>query len=93
MCESGEYKNIIVLLTPQMSTEPKVTAEAVIKLAKEYKNVNIFCSFIGGERVREAVNMLKTANVLTYDYPTDCIRLLGLMKAQMAFRGMEDVKV
>lgn len=93
LCESGEYKNIIVLLTPQMSTEPKETAEAVIKLAKEYKNVNVFCSFIGGERVREAVNMLKAANVLTYDYPTDCIRLLGLMKAQMAFRGMQDVKV
>lgn len=93
LCESGEYKNIIVLLTPQMSTEPKETAEAVIKLAKEYKNVNIFCSFIGGERVREAVNMLKAANVLTYDYPTDCIRLLGLMKAQMAFKGMPEVKV
>ncbi|MBR4126024.1 MAG: acetate--CoA ligase family protein [Alphaproteobacteria bacterium] len=92
LCESGEYKNIIVLLTPQMSTEPNETAEAVIKLAKQYKNVNIFCSFIGGARVREAVNMLKAANVLTYDYPTDCVRLLGLMKAQMAFKGMKDVK-
>lgn len=93
LCESGEYKNIIVLLTPQMSTEPKETAEAVIKLAKEYKNVNIFCSFIGGARVREAVNMLKAANILAYDYPTDCVRLLGLMKAQMAFKGMKDVQV
>ncbi len=92
LCESGEYKNIIVLLTPQMSTEPNETAEAVIKLAKQYKDVNIFCSFIGGARVREAVNMLKAANVLTYDYPTDCVRLLGLMKAQMAFKGMKDVK-
>ncbi|MBR1778031.1 MAG: acetate--CoA ligase family protein [Alphaproteobacteria bacterium] len=92
LCESGEYKNIIVLLTPQMSTEPNETAEAVIKLAKQYKDVNIFCSFIGGARVREAVNMLKAADVLTYDYPTDCVRLLGLMKAQMAFKGMKDVK-
>lgn len=92
LCESGEYKNIIVLLTPQMSTEPTETAEAVVKLAKEYKNVNIFCSFIGGQRVREAVNLLKAANVLAYDYPTDCIRLLGLMKAQMAFKGMPEVK-
>ena len=93
LCESGEYKNIIVLLTPQMSTEPNETAEAVIKLAKQYKNVNIFCSFIGGARVRDAVNMLKAAKVLTYDYPTDCVRLLGLMKAQMAFKGVKDVKV
>lgn len=93
LCESGEYKNIIVLLTPQMSTEPEKTAEAIIKMAKEYKNVNIFCSFIGGARVRESVNMLKAANVLAYDYPTDCIRLLGLMKAQMAFKGMKEVSV
>ncbi len=93
LCESGEYKNIIVLLTPQMSTEPKETAEAIIKLAPQFKDINIFCSFIGGERVREAVNMLKAQNILAYDYPTDCIRLLGLMKAQMAFRGMPDVKV
>lgn len=93
LCESGEYKNIIVLLTPQMSTEPEKTAEAIIKMAKEYKNVNIFCSFIGGARVRESVNMLKAASVLAYDYPTDCIRLLGLMKAQMAFKGMKEVSV
>ncbi len=92
LCESGEYKNIIVLLTPQMSTEPKETAEAIIKLAPQYKNINIFCSFIGGSRVREGVELLKKANILTYDYPTDCVRLLGLMKAQMAFKGMKDVK-
>ena len=93
LCESGEYKNIIVLLTPQMSTEPVETAQAVIKMAEQYKNVNIYCSFIGGSRVREAVQLLKNAKVLTYDYPTDCIRLLGLMKAQMAFKGLPDVKV
>ena len=59
LCESGEYKNIIVLLTPQMSTEPVETAQAVIKMAEQYKNVNIYCSFIGGSRVREAVQLLK----------------------------------
>ncbi len=92
LCESGEYKNIIVLLTPQMSTEPKETAEAVVKLAAQYKNVNIFCSFIGGSRVREGVELLKAAKILTYDYPTDCVRLLGLMKAQMAFKGLPEVR-
>ena len=93
LCESGEYKNIIVLLTPQMSTEPKETAEAIIKLAPQFKNINIFCSFIGGSRVREGVELLKAAKILTYDYPTDCVRLLGLMKAQMAFKGLPDVAV
>ena len=93
LCESGEYKNIIVLLTPQMSTEPKETAEAIIKLAPKYPNINIFCSFIGGSRVRAGVDLLKAAKILTYDYPTDCVKLLGLMKAQMAFRDVKDVTV
>ena len=43
--------------------KPKETAEAIIKLAPEFKNVNIFCSFIGGSRVREGVELLKSAKI------------------------------
>lgn len=91
MCESGEYKNILVLLTPQMSTDATGTAQAIVKLAPQYKNVNIFCSFIGGSNVKEGREILEKNHVLNYDYPTDIVRLLGLMKAQMAFRGLPDV--
>lgn len=87
LCESGEYKNILVLLTPQRVTDATGTAEAIIKLAPQYKHVNIFCSFVGGARVAEGRALLSAAHVLNYEYPADVVRLLGLLKAQMAYRG------
>ncbi len=93
LCESGEYKNIIVLLTPQMVTDSTGTAEAIVKVSKEYNNVNIFAVFVGGVKVKEGRAILDENKVLNYEYPIDIIRLLGLLKAQMAYRGVQNVTV
>ena len=34
--ESGEYKNLFIILTPQLGTQAKETAEVIVKLYKEY---------------------------------------------------------
>ena len=91
LCESGEYKNILVLLTPQMVTDPTGTAEAIVRIAPQYKNVNVFAVFVGGVKVKEGRKILDDAHILNYEYPIDIIRLLGLLKAQMAYRGAQDV--
>ena len=93
LCESGEYKNIIVLLTPQMVTDATGTAEAIVKVSKEYNTVNVFAVFVGGVKVKEGRDILETNKVLNYEYPIDVIRLLGLLKAQMAYRGVQTVTV
>ena len=87
LCESGEFKNILVLLTPQRVTDPTGTAEAIIKLAPQFKNINIFCSFVGGAHVEAGRKLLSDAHILNYEYPADVVRLLGMLKAQMAYRG------
>ncbi len=87
LCESGQYKNIIVLLTPQRVTDSMGTAQACIKCAKEFTNVNIYCVFKGGATLIEARKELELAHVPTYEHPSDCVRLLGLLKSQMKFRG------
>jgi len=89
LCESGEYKNIIIILTPQRVTDSEGTAKAIIELSKEYDNVNMYCVFKGGKSVVEACRLLSDAHVLNYAHPSDCVRLLGLLKAQMAYRGKE----
>ncbi len=91
LCESGEYKNILVLLTPQMVTDATGTAEAIARIAPQYKNVNVFAVFVGGVKVKEGRKILDDAKILNYEYPIDVIRLLGLLKAQMAYRGVQDV--
>ncbi len=91
LCESGEYKNILVLLTPQMGTDAKGTAEAIVKLYPHFPHVNIFTAFIGGRRVQPGVDVLNANHIINFDYPTDAIILLGLLKAQMKFRGVSSV--
>ena len=82
LCESGEYKNIIVLLTPQLGTDAKGTAESIVKLYSEFPNINIFTSFIGGNRVQVGIDILKANNIINFDFPADCIGLLGLLHQQ-----------
>ncbi|MDR2902808.1 MAG: acetate--CoA ligase family protein [Lactobacillales bacterium] len=89
LCASGEYKNVLVLLTPQISTDVKGTAEAIIRVAAKYPHINIFSSFIGGTNVGVGVKMLKEAKMLAYEYPVDIVRLLGLLKEQMKYRGQK----
>ena len=82
LCESGEYKNIIVLLTPGLGTDSKGTAESIVKLYSEFPNINIFTSFIGGNRVQVGIDILKANNIINFDFPADCIGLLGLLHQQ-----------
>ena len=83
LCESGEYKNIIVLLTPQLGTDSKGTAESIVKLYSEFPNINIFTSFIGGNRVQVGIDILKAHNIINFEFPTDGIKILGLLHQQM----------
>ena len=77
--ESGEYKNLFIILTPQLGTQAKETAEVIVKLYKEYSNINIFTTFIGGNKVQPGIDVLKANNVINFDYPVDGINLLGLL--------------
>ena len=77
--KSGEYKNIFIILTPQLGTQAKETAEVIVKLYKEYPNINIFTTFIGGNKVQPGVDVLKENNIINFDYPVDGINLLGLL--------------
>lgn len=93
LCESGEYKNILVLLTPQMGTDAKGTAEAIVKLYPQFPHINIFTSFIGGKRVQSGIDILNTNHIVNFEYPTDGTTLLGLLKAQMKFKSLNTVEI
>ena len=83
LCESGEYKNILVLLTPQLGTDAKGTAESIVKLYSEFPGINIFTSFIGGNKVQPGVDILKSHHIINFDFPTDGLKLIGLLHKQL----------
>ena len=93
LCESNEYKNILVFLTPQMGTDSVGTANSIVKISSQYKNINIFTSFIGGEKVREGSNILNKNYIMNFEFPIDIIKLLGLLKKQMKYKNIEFVNI
>jgi acetyltransferase len=74
MLKDKKVNNILVLLTPQTSTEPEKTAAAIIKAAKKYPHKLIMTSFVGGEAIALARDMLEKANIPTFDFPEEAVR-------------------
>lgn len=74
MLADKKINNLLVLLTPQTTTEPEKTALAIIKAAKKYPHKLIMTSFLGGEAVAKARDMFEKANVPTFEYPEEAVR-------------------
>lgn len=74
MLADKKVNNILVLLTPQTSTEPVKTAEVIIKASKKYPHKLIMTSFLGGEAIAIARDMLEKANIPTFDFPEEAVR-------------------
>ncbi|MFA5932804.1 MAG: acetate--CoA ligase family protein [Microgenomates group bacterium] len=69
---------LIVILTPQIMTQPKETAEAIGNLSKKYQKP-IFCSFIGGGMLTEGKRVLNEYLVPSFRYPERAVAVVGDM--------------
>lgn len=69
---------LIVLLTPQIMTQIKKTAEMIGELSKKY-NKPVFCSFIGGTLVAEGEKILNKMQLPSFRFPERAIYALGKM--------------
>jgi len=63
--------SVIVILTPQAMTEPLETAKHIVDLNSRFPKIPVFTVFMGGERIEEAVNLLKEAGIPVYSNPED----------------------
>ncbi|MFA6194867.1 MAG: acetate--CoA ligase family protein [Patescibacteria group bacterium] len=69
-----KINNLLVLLTPQTSTEPMKTAQAIIAVKKKYPNKLIMTSFVGGEAVAAPRKLLSENQIPSFDYPEEAVR-------------------
>jgi len=65
MLGDKKINNLLVLLTPQTSTEPLKTAQSIIAYAKKYPKKLVMTSFVGGEAVAEARDLFERNNIPT----------------------------
>ncbi|MDA1209018.1 MAG: acetate--CoA ligase family protein [bacterium] len=71
---------IAVILTPQVMTPCTKIAEAVINSAKKSSLMPIVTSFMGGETVEEATDLLAKNGVPNFDTPERAVAALGSLK-------------
>ncbi len=74
MLADRKVNNLLVLLTPQTSTEPLKTAQAIVRAAKKYSGKLVMASFVGGEAVIPARDYLEKNNIPSFDYPEEAVR-------------------
>ncbi len=66
--------NVLVLLTPQTTTEPLKTAQVIVSLAKKYPQKLIITSFVGGETLMLANQFLRENNIPVFSFPEEAIK-------------------
>jgi len=76
--EDANVDQILVLLTPQSSTEIIKTAELIGKI-KNRSDKNIMASFIGGEKSSQGWPVLTELEVPHFEFPVDATHVMGLL--------------
>ncbi len=74
LLDNRRVNNVLVMLTPQTSTEPLKTAQVIVRLAKKYPNKLIMTSFVGGQAITKAKKTLLQNNIPSFDFPEEAIQ-------------------
>lgn len=64
---------ILVILTPQAMTQPRETAEAIVRTAKESEKTVVAC-FMGKKLVEDGVKILRENEIPVFFYPEKAIK-------------------
>lgn len=76
---------IMVILTPQITTQISETARIISEISKRYEKT-IVCCFMGGKRVEEGINILKQNKIPNYFSPERGIISLKAMDNYRKFK-------
>lgn len=76
--ENPYSDGMLIILTPQSMTDPKRSAEAIVKVAKNIHKP-ILASWMGGKAVMEGRAILDAAGIPTYDYPDSAAEMFSYM--------------
>jgi acetyl coenzyme A synthetase (ADP forming)-like protein len=77
---------VLVLLTPQAMTESTATAEAMVRLSDGKYNKPILACFLGAEKVRDGVKVLRQGRIPQYDAPESAVSTIKAMADYVRWR-------
>lgn len=70
---------ILILLTPQVMTDAKGTAEAIVRVLKKKPGKPIFACFLGAVKVAKGCEILKANKIPQYDSPEAAVLAIKVM--------------
>ncbi len=76
--ESKSFDGILAIMVPQALTDPAPVAEALAEAAKNMRSP-IFASWIGGQKMQKAVDILNQSEIPTYDTPERAVQSFMFM--------------
>lgn len=69
----------VVLLTPTAVVHPEETAKVVVEMRNKYRDKPLLASFMGGEEVRSASNLLEESGIPCYPFPEAAVRAMAAL--------------
>ena len=85
--EDPNVDAILVLLTPQAMTEAVATAKATVRISKNNSKKPIFASFLGANKVAEAIDILVNGGIPQYDSPESAVLTIKTMVDYVRWRN------
>ena len=83
---------LLVILTPQTTTEIEKTAHSISQL-KHITDKPIICSFLGGTLVKEGKDILNKHNIPNFTYPEQAIYALGKLYEYATIKELANIKI
>jgi acetyl coenzyme A synthetase (ADP forming)-like protein len=84
--EDPNVDAVLVLLTPQAMTEAAATAEILVKTSRRKSQKPVFASFLGANKVAEAVKVLRGGGIPQYDSPESAVLTIKMMVDYVRWR-------
>jgi acetyltransferase len=78
---------VLVLLTPQAMTESAGTAEAIVRIAHQKPTKPVFACFLGANKVKEGLRILREGKIPTMDSPKSAITTIKVMTDYVRWRS------
>lgn len=78
LSQDPNVNGILAILTPQATTDPTASAEALKSFAPS-KNKPVLAAWMGGTEVEVGANVLRAANIPVFQYPDDAVRVFDLL--------------
>lgn len=74
--DAARISNLMTIITPQTTTKPLATAQAIID-SGIHKKLPLYTVFIGGEKMVKAKQLLRRNHLLTFDFPTQALDIIA----------------